>query len=71
MPGIDPSFITHRLSIELHFRPIHQKQRIFHSERNALIVSEVDKLLEAQFITNVDYPRWLSNVVLVRKNNGK
>ena len=26
---------------------------------------------EAQFIKNVNYPKWLSNVVLVRKNNGK
>ncbi|GMP35076.1 hypothetical protein CsSME_00007683 [Camellia sinensis var. sinensis] len=33
--------------------------------------AEVNKLLEAQFIRNVDYPRWLSNVVLVRKHNGK
>ena len=30
MPSIDPSFITHRLSIEPHFRPYRQKQRIFH-----------------------------------------
>ncbi|XP_028075510.1 uncharacterized protein LOC114277763 [Camellia sinensis] len=26
MPGIDPSFITHRLGIEPHFRPFRQKQ---------------------------------------------
>ena len=71
MPGIDPSFITHRLSIEPHFRPHRQKQRIFHPERNTLIAAEVNKLLEAQFIKNVDYPRWLSNVVLVRKHIGK
>ncbi|XP_028104738.1 uncharacterized protein LOC114303787 [Camellia sinensis] len=31
----------------------------------------VDKLLEARFVKNVNYSRWLSNVVLVRKNNGK
>ncbi|XP_028120441.1 uncharacterized protein LOC114317848 [Camellia sinensis] len=53
MPGIDPSFITHRLSIEPHFRSFRQKQRIFHPKRNTLIAPEVDKLLEAQFVKNV------------------
>ncbi|XP_028074632.1 uncharacterized protein LOC114277009 [Camellia sinensis] len=40
-------------------------------ERNSFIAAEVDKLLKAKFIKNVDYPRLLSNVVLVCKNNGK
>ncbi|XP_028085990.1 uncharacterized protein LOC114286968 [Camellia sinensis] len=71
MPGIDPSFIIHHLSIKPHFRSFRQRQRIFHPEHNTLITSEVDKLLKAQFIKNVDYPRWLSNVILVRKHNGK
>ncbi|XP_028099377.1 uncharacterized protein LOC114298916 [Camellia sinensis] len=71
MLGIDPAFITHCLSIEPQFRPFRQKQRIFHPECNNLNATEVDKLLKAQFIRNADCPRWLSNVVLVRKNNGK
>ncbi|XP_028120239.1 uncharacterized protein LOC114317675 [Camellia sinensis] len=71
MPGIDLSFITHRLGIESQFRSFRQKQCIFHPKRNSLIVVELDKLLKAQFIRNVDYPRWLSNVILVRKNNGE
>ncbi|XP_028097772.1 uncharacterized protein LOC114297541 [Camellia sinensis] len=44
---------------------------IFHPERNNLITEEMDKLLKAKFIQNVEYPKRLSNVVLVRKNNGK
>lgn len=29
------------------------------------------KLLEADFIWEVHYPKWLANVVLVKKSNGK
>ena len=32
---------------------------------------EVEKLLKAQFIREVYYPDWLTNVVLVKKSNGK
>ncbi|XP_028118776.1 uncharacterized protein LOC114316305 [Camellia sinensis] len=49
-----------------HFR---QWQCIFHPKCNNLIAAEVKKLLKAHFIRNVDYPKWLSNMVLVSKNN--
>lgn len=32
---------------------------------------EMDKLQKADFIRGVDYPTWLSNVVLVKKANGQ
>jgi len=31
----------------------------------------VEKLLQADFIREVDYPKWLAIVVLVKKLNGK
>jgi hypothetical protein len=34
-------------------------------------VEEVEKLLKAGFIREVDYPKWLANMVLVKKSNGK
>jgi hypothetical protein len=33
--------------------------------------SEVQRLLDAGFICEVQYPSWLANVVMVNKNNGK
>lgn len=30
---------------------------------------EVDKLLKASFIRSIDYPMWLSNMMLVKKAN--
>lgn len=40
-------------------------------DRNMAVVEKVDKLLEAKLIREVHYPEWLSNVVLVKKANGK
>jgi hypothetical protein len=71
MLGIDPSVIVHKLNVELNRRPVKQRRRTFAAERNQAIVEEVEKLLKAGFIREVDYPEWLSNVVLVKKSNGK
>ena len=40
-------------------------------ERRRLVREEVDKLLKANFIREVRYSTWLSNVVMVKKANDK
>jgi len=40
-------------------------------KRNKVIIEEVEKLLEANFIREVFYQNWLANVVMVKKINGK
>jgi ribonuclease HI len=71
MPGVEPSVITHRLNVDPSHRPVKQKRRSFAPERNQAVAAEVEKLLQAGFIREVDYPEWLANVVLVKKSNGK
>jgi hypothetical protein len=71
MSGIDPLVLTYRLNVDLSHRPVKQKRRSFAPERNQAIYEEVEKLLQAKFIWEVDYPNWLANVVLVKKANGK
>jgi hypothetical protein len=71
MPGIDPLVISHRLYVDPNHRPIKQKRRNFARERNQAIHEEVEKLLQAGFIQEVDYPEWLANVVLVKKMSRK
>ena len=41
MPGIDPSVITHRLNVHPSSKPVHQKKRVFASERDNAIKEEV------------------------------
>ena len=71
MGGIDPIVITHKLSISPSFKPIKQKRRSFAPERQKTINEEVNKLLQAKAIREVEYPDWLANVVLVKKANDK
>ena len=71
MKGIDPSIITHKLSVNLACKPNKQKRRSFAPERQKAINEEVSKLLHAKAIREVDYPIWLAKVVLVKKTNDK
>uniref|UniRef100_A0A2N9J973 Integrase catalytic domain-containing protein n=1 Tax=Fagus sylvatica TaxID=28930 RepID=A0A2N9J973_FAGSY len=64
MLGINPSIISHKLNVNPFLRPVKQKRRVFALERNNTIMEEVDKLLVANFISEVFYPEWLANVVM-------
>ena len=70
MGGIDPAMITQRLNVSPSFKPVKQK-RSFAPERQKAINEEVGKLLHENAITEVEYPEWLANVVLVKKENDK
>ena len=71
MGGVDPKVITHRLNVNPFFKPVKQKRRSFALERQKAINEEVGKLLQAKAIIEVEYPKWLANVVLVKKVNVK
>ena len=71
MGGIDTTIITHKLNVSPSFKPVKQKRRSFAPERQKAINEEVDKLLQAGAIREVEYLEWLANVVLVKKANGK
>ncbi|XP_074376860.1 uncharacterized protein LOC141718376 [Apium graveolens] len=51
--------------------PVKQNKRIFAVERQKVIEAEVEKLLEAKFIEEIEYPDWIANMVVVKKSNGK
>ena len=71
MPGISLKVIEHKLNVNLEKKSIQQKRSVFTPERNRAITDEVNKLLSTGFIREVYYPKWLTNVVLVKKANGK
>ena len=47
------------------------RNKQFAPEQNKIINDEVDRLLANGIIREVQYPDWISNVVLVKKKNGK
>ncbi|XP_011102006.1 uncharacterized protein LOC105180037 [Sesamum indicum] len=71
LTGIDPEVILHRLNVYPTMRPMKQKKRSFGYDKNEIIRKEVDKLLKAGYVSEIQYTDWLSNVVLVPKSSGK
>jgi len=71
MPGIDPDFLCHRLTMDPKVRPVRQRRRKFNKERRQVVREETKKLLDAGHIREIQYLEWLANVVLVKKANGK
>ncbi|RDX68785.1 Retrovirus-related Pol polyprotein from transposon 17.6, partial [Mucuna pruriens] len=71
MPGIDPGFMCHHLSIMKGAKPVIQKRRKQGEERRRAAREETNRLLTTGFIKGVQYLTWLANVVMVKKPNGR
>ena len=71
MGKVYPAVITHKLNVNPSFKSVKKKRRSFAPKRQKAINEEIGKLLQAKAIREVEYPKWLANVVLVKKANGK
>jgi len=81
IPRLDSKVLVHHLSIKKGVSPKKQPQWRFRPELVSEIQKEVKKLIEAGFIRNklieagfirkVKYPRWIANIVHVRKKNSQ
>ena len=71
MQGILAKTIQHHLNVDPEKKLVQQRRRVFAPERNKAVMDEVNKLLAANFIREVYYSKWLANVVMVKKANGK
>ena len=71
MPGLDPTIVQHHLPILPHARPIKQKLRRLHPRWSMQVKEKIQKQLRVGFLSVVEYPEWLANVVHVPKMDGK
>ena len=71
MPGIDPDFLCHGLTMGERVKPMVQRRRKFNEDERLVIREETQKLLVVGHIREIKYPEWLANVELVKKANGK
>ncbi|GFS41376.1 hypothetical protein Acr_00g0073960 [Actinidia rufa] len=71
LPGIDPTFIKHKLNVQPNDRPVKQRGRRSALEHVDVVIEEVEKLKEADAIVEVIYPSWLSNTIVVKKKTSK
>ncbi|KAM0981199.1 hypothetical protein ACFX2A_014559 [Malus domestica] len=71
MLDISPDIICHRLSINPKTKSVRQKRRSYDVKRYEAMKAEVEKLKGIGFVREVNYPIWVANVVLVKKNPTK
>ena len=71
MPGLDISFVEHRLPIKPKFHLFQQSPRRMSKEVELKVKEEIEKVLKAKFIRPTRYVQWLANIVPMMKKNGK
>jgi len=70
-PRVDPSFICHHLNVNPFVTPKKQPSRHLSKDHSDAIRDEVMKLKQVEAIKEVFYPKWLANIVVVKKKSGK
>ncbi|KAJ9547271.1 hypothetical protein OSB04_019814 [Centaurea solstitialis] len=70
IPGISPSFCTHKILMEDNFKPCVQKQRRLNPKMQEVVKKEVIKLLDNGIIYPISDSPWVSPVQVVPKKGG-
>ncbi|GJY54159.1 reverse transcriptase domain-containing protein [Tanacetum coccineum] len=71
MIGWETLNTKHRINVFNHVEPIKQKKRSQALERNEVIHSQVEELTKAGILREMKYQTWVSNPMVVKKDNGK
>ncbi|XP_057775283.1 uncharacterized protein LOC130994259 [Salvia miltiorrhiza] len=67
LKGIDRGLAEHCLNVDPKVKPVKQRTRHFSAEKDVAIREQVQGLLDAGLIEEVQYPEWISNAVMVAK----
>ena len=68
---MDPLICQHTIPIEEDSKPRKQRPYTYNDNFARKIREEIDKLLEAKFIYEIEHTEWVSPIVVVPKKNGK
>lgn len=71
MLRLDPKLVVHNLELKPNVKLVKQKLRRMHPTIAIMVKEELQNLLEAKFIQPIDYSKWISNMVPVKKTNCK
>ena len=71
MPSLDPTIVQLHLPILPHARLVKKKLRRLHPRWSLQVKEEIQKQLSVVFLSVVEYPEWLANVILIPKKDGK
>lgn len=65
MPGVDPTFVSHSLNVDLVRKPVVQRPRHSSLVHFDVVTEDGSQLLEADAIQEVQYHTWLANAIVV------
>ena len=71
MPGIATDLVVYNLGLKDYAKTIKKKLRKMNPNIALMVKEELQKLLQAKFVEPIDYSYWISNMVPVKKPNGK
>lgn len=71
LKGIDPKICQHTIPIREDAKPSKQRPYTYNENLGNKIKEEIDKLLAAEFIYEIEHTNWVSPIVVVLKTNGK
>jgi hypothetical protein len=71
LTGVSRDIIEHKLQVNPSAKPRKQRLCKISYEKVAAAKAEVQRLLDAGFVREVQYPSWLVYVIMVKKKNGK
>ncbi|KAA0054041.1 uncharacterized protein E6C27_scaffold318G001050 [Cucumis melo var. makuwa] len=71
MPGLSTDIVVHRVPLKPECNPVRQKLRKMKLNVLIKIKEEVQKQIEAGFLTVSKYPEWVTNIVPVPKKDRK
>ncbi|GKB10702.1 reverse transcriptase domain-containing protein [Tanacetum coccineum] len=61
----------HQLNVFNHTKPIKQKKRSLAAERNKVVRTQVEELVEAGVLPEVKYQTWVSTPIIMKRDDGK
>ena len=71
LKGVEPTICQHTIPMKDIAKPSQQRPYSYNDNFVKKIREEIDKLLEAEFIYEIEHTEWVSPIVVVPKNNGK
>ena len=71
LKGVDPKICQHTIPMREDAKPSKQRPYTYNENFANKIKEEIDKLLNAKFIYEIEHTEWVSPIVVVPKKNGK
>ncbi|MCO5577322.1 hypothetical protein L7F22_031150 [Adiantum nelumboides] len=71
LKGVDPKVCQHTIHLKEGAKPKKHRPYTYNETFAKKVKEEIDKLLEAKFIYEIEHTEWVSPIVVVPKKNGK